>query len=153
MTLSTVHKSVFIAVPPEIVFAELSHPNNMLGLQPLVVEVSPVSREQDSNGNIVLSYQSVELFRFASLISYRNPIQVRSTLYPDQGKIVSNVKSRPNLDLEFMYDMVAVEGGTQLDLTVTYTAPSLIREFVLSQINMAQDGVLVSLKARLEARQ
>ena len=48
----------------------------MLGLQPLIVEVSPITRSQDNAGNTVLSYQSVELFRFGGVLPYRNKIRV-----------------------------------------------------------------------------
>lgn len=152
MSVNHVDKSIIIAAPPDAVYAEISDPNNLLGLQPLVVQISPISRSQDSEGNTVLSYQSVELFRFAGVLSYRNPIRVQSTLYPKQFGMKSIVKSRPNVELEFVYRLTSVEQGTRLDLAVNFTAPSLVRDFVLSQLNAAQDAVMLNLKARLEAR-
>lgn len=152
MTVNKVDKSIIIAVPPAEVYAEISEPNNLLGLQPLVVEVSPVSRSQDSEGNTVLTYQSVELFRLGGIVPYRNAIQVESTLFPEQWRMLSRVKSPLNIQLEFAYQIKAAGQGTQLDLNINFTAPSLIREFVLSQVNTAQDAVLVNLKTRLEAR-
>jgi len=152
VTATNVQKSTVIAVPPDTVYAELSDPQNFLGLQPLVIEVSPITRGQDAEGNTVLSYQSVELFRFGGVIPYRNKIDVKSTLYPNRLAMTSHVKSQPNVQLRFDYQISGVEHGTRLDLSISFTAPIVVRDFVLSQLNAAQDAVLTSLKARLEAR-
>jgi hypothetical protein len=152
VSATNVQKSIFITAPPNTVYAEISEPNNFIGLQPLIVEVSPITRGQDSDGNIVLSYQSVELFRFGGILPYRNKIHVQSTLYPERMAMTSHVKSPFNVQVQFDYHLSAVEQGTQVDLAISFTAPVMIREYVLSQINSAQDAVLNTLKARLEAR-
>jgi len=82
---------VYIDVPVATVYDHLSEPHDFLGLQPLLVDMSPVQRTVE-NGLSVITYETVEAFRLWKL-TYHNRIKVRMVMAePNIGGARTHIK-------------------------------------------------------------
>lgn len=139
---------VYIDVPVATVYDHLSEPRNFLGLQPLLVEMSPVERTVE-NGLSVVTYETVEALRLWKL-TYRNRIRVRMMMTEPNVRMETAVNAKLNVHLHAIYHFAEENGGTRLTETMEINAPRLMMGFVYSQALAAQDHTLKTLKQRLE---
>ncbi len=146
----TLEFSITIARPVTEVYEHLAQPRNFLGLQPLLIEMSPV-RESVEADRVVRTYETVEAFRLFGRIVYRNRIKVRSTLTEPPARLDTLVHSPGGVILNVEYQFAVEGAGTRLIEIMHIDMPALLASFVVSQATQAQRAVLARLKARLES--
>ena len=146
----TLEFTIVIDRPMADVYDHLADPHSFLGLQPLLIEMSPV-RESTEHDRVVREYETVEAFRLRGRIVYRNRIRVRSTLTAPPARLDTRVHSPGGVTLNVEYHFAAEGAGTRLTEIMHLEMPALVAGFVVSQATQAQRAVLARLKARLES--
>lgn len=139
---------VYIDVPVATVYNHLSEPGNFLGLQPLLVEMSPVQRTVEK-GLSVVTYETVEAFRWWKF-TYHNRIRVRMVMVEPNVRLETAVNGNLGVHLNVVYRFTEENGGTRLTETMEIKASRLLMGFVYSQALAAQEHTLNALKQRLE---
>jgi hypothetical protein len=150
MTIRTLQFTTPIARPVAVVYEHLAHPQNLIGLQPLLLEMSPI-RDTRENGVPVRSYETVEAFRVGRHVVYRNRSRVKMTLTRLPEQIDSLVHSPGGVTLTVRYLFAPENDGTRLTEIMEVRTPRLLASFVVSQATQAQNIVMERLKMRLEA--
>ncbi len=150
MTTSTFQQAVLINATAQKIYDHLSEPMNYFGLSPLLISMTDINRETNLEGQSVVYYKSVELFRFLGIISYQNPLAVTLTLTEPNRQLVSHVRTRLNVQVQFVVDMQAQANGTNVIETITANAPALLHPFVVGQAKTVQNNRLNVLKSRME---
>jgi hypothetical protein len=148
--IRTLRFTIDIARPVSVVYDHLAHPQNFLGLQPLLIDMSPI-RAAIEDGLPVRSYETVEAFRLGGRVVYRNRIRVKMTLTRPPEQINTLVHSPGGVTLNVQYLFTPENDGTRLTEIMEVRMPFLLASFVVSQATQAQTAVLERLKARLEA--
>lgn len=153
--IRTLQFTTYITRPISEVYDHMADPHNLIGLQPLLIEMSPVQSTR-VNGVIVQTYETIEAFRLGGYNVYRNRIRVRTTLTRPNEQIDSLVHSPGGVTLDVGYTFTPQAGasqcgGTQLTEVMEINAPRLMAGFVVRQATLAQQAVMQRLKARLEA--
>lgn len=146
----TLEFTVFIQRPVADVYDHLAHPQNFLGLQPLLIEMSPV-QESRVHDRVVRAYETVEAFRLFGRIVYRNRIRVQTTLTDPPVRLDTQVHSPGGVTLDVEYHLAAQGAGTHLTEIMHLAMSRVVAGFVVSQATQAQRAVLARLKARLES--
>ncbi len=146
----TLEFAITINRPVADVYDHLANPQSFLGLQPLLIEMSPV-RESTEHERVVREYETVEAFRLFGRIVYRNRIRVRTTLTDPPARLDTRVHSPGGVTLNVEYHFAAQSGGTRLTEIMHLEMSRLVAGFVVSQATQAQRAVLARLKARLES--
>ncbi|MFJ4715464.1 SRPBCC family protein [Streptomyces sp. NPDC088785] len=136
-------RSVTVAATAARVFAHLAHPDNYVGLAPLVVAVRDVTTLPDE-----VRYVAVERFRFGSL-RWDNPIRVSMTFPAAGHRIVSEVRSPGGVRLTATVQLTGVPEGTRVCETVRVVCPRPLRPFVVGQAAQAQRHRLAELARRM----
>lgn len=142
--------AVRIARPAAQVYAHLAEPANLLGLQPLLVEMTPVSRSMVC-GRTLLCYETVEAFQLAGLILAHNRIAVRTLLTEEPCRIDSFVTGAAGLVMLATYHFADCDGETLLSERVAVHIHPILLPGVLAAAKHVQQVTLVRLKACLEA--
>ena len=142
--------NIDIARPISVVYDHLAQPQNFLGLQPLLIEMSPITATVE-NGWPVRSYETVEAFRVGGRVVYRNRIRVKMTLPRPPEQIDTIVHSPGGVTLTVQYLFTSEKDGTRLTEIMEIHTPRLLAGFVVQQATQAQNTVMQRLKARLEA--
>ncbi len=134
---------------PALIYDHLANPKNFLGLQPLLIDMSPIDTTSE-DGKTVCTYETIEAFRMFGKIVYRNRIRVRSILTrpPEQMDTVVHSPGGVTLNVEYLFQ--AKGNGTHLIETMHIQGYRLLMSFVIDQATKAQNTVLHRLKARLE---
>lgn len=151
MATYTFQERYFIAAPIRTVYAHLSEPQNYMGLSPLLVEVSDISRTLDSRGKTVIHYRAVEELRYFGFIKYHNPIRVALTLTEMNKHMLTEVKANLGIFMRFRYDFEEVGGSTWITEIVEAQTPTLLSSYVIGQAKHAQQSRINNLKARMES--
>jgi hypothetical protein len=147
--IRTLRFSIHIARPVAEVYAHLANPQNFLGLQPLLIDMSPISATVE-NGLNVRSYETVEAFRIGERVVYRNRIRVKLTLTHPPEQIDTLVYSPGGVTLNVQYLFAPENDDTRLTEIMEVQMPRLLAGFVVHQATQAQNTVMQRLKARLE---
>ena len=147
--IRTLQFTTHITRPVSAVYDHLADPQNLIGLQPLLIEMSPV-QSTSVNGVIIKTYETVEAFRLGGHNVYRNRIRVETTLTLPHEQIDSRVHSPGGVTLMVRYIFTPQDGGTQLTEVMEIHLPRPIAGFVVRQATQAQNTVMQRLKARLE---
>jgi len=148
--IRTLRFNIDIARPISIVYDHLAQPQNFLGLQPLLIEMSPITATVE-NGWPVRSYETVEAFRVGGRVVYRNRIRVKMTLPRPPEQIDTIVHSPGGVTLTVQYLFTSEKDGMRLTEIMEIHTPRLLAGFVVQQATQAQNTVMQRLKARLEA--
>lgn len=143
--------AVRIAQPAAEVYKHLADPTNILGLQPLLVEMTPVSR-YIVHGRPLLSYETVEAFRLGGLTIAHNRIAVRALLTQEPCRIDNFVTGAAGLMMLATYHFADCNGVTLLTEQVAVHIHPLLLPGVLATAERVQRTTLARLKARLETR-
>ncbi len=143
-------KRSIIHAPTEKIFTYLAEPANDARLQPLVIGVEDVNREQNAQGQPVIRYTSIERIMFGSLIPYHNRIHVVRTLDPQNNQVISDVTGQFGVRLRSVYTLKAVKNGTEVRETVDIQVSFLIARFVIQQAKSAHDQLFINLKNQME---
>jgi hypothetical protein len=143
--------AVRIAQPAAEVYKHLADPTNILGLQPLLVEMTPVSR-CIVHGRPLLSYETVEAFRLGGLTIAHNRIAVRTLLTEEPCRIDNFVTGAAGLMMLATYQLAACDGTTLLSERVAVHIHPLLLPGVLATAERVQRTTLARLKARLETQ-
>ncbi|HMQ32906.1 MAG TPA: SRPBCC family protein [Chloroflexaceae bacterium] len=143
--------SEWIARPAAEIYKHLADPTNILGLQPLLVEMTPVSRGT-VHGRPLLSYETVEAFRLGGLTVAHNRIAVRTLLTQEPCRIDTFVTGAAGLVMLATYQFADREGATLLTERVAVHIHPVLLPGVLATAKRVQRTTLARLKARLEAR-
>ena len=147
--IRTLSFTTYIARSVPDVYEHLANPQNFIGLQPLLIEMSPVQSAM-INGATVQSYETVEAFRLGGHVVYRNRIRVETTLTKPNEQMDSRVRSPGGVTLHVRYTFTAYNGSTQLAEVMDIHMSRLVAGFVVRQATQAQTAVMARLKARLE---
>jgi hypothetical protein len=148
--IRTLRFTIDSARPLSAVYDHLAQPQNFLGLQPMLIEMSPVG-ETVENHLLVRSYDTVEAFRVGKRAVYRNRIRVKMTLTRPPEQIDTLVHSPGGVTLNVRYMFTPENDGTRLTEIMEVRTPRLLASFVVSQATQAQNIVMERLKVRLEA--
>jgi hypothetical protein len=135
--------------PVPIVYAHLANPANLLGLQPLLTQMSPI-QETIENQQRVYRYETIETFRVAGIPLLHNRIRVQTVLTEENLQMVSVVHSAPRLKLHVVYDFQPCGEGTILTESMRITGHPWLLSWVVAQATSVQQRTLANLKARLE---
>ena len=146
----TLEFTVSIERPVVDVYDHLADPRNLLGLQPLLIEMSPI-RESAEADRVVREYETVEAFRLFGRIVHRNRIRVRTTLTDPPTRMDSLVHSPGGVSLQVVYHFATERAGTRLTEVMHLNVQPWLAGFVVSQARQAQRAVLARLKTRLES--
>lgn len=141
----------WIARPAAEIYAHLADPKNLLGLQPLLVEMTPVSRST-AHGRPLLAYETVEAFRLGGLTIAHNRIAVRSLLTQEPCRIDNFVTGAAGLVMLATYHFADRDGATLLTERVAVHIHPLLLPGVLATAKRVQRTTLARLKARLEVQ-
>ena len=147
---NTLTFTIDIARPVSVVFEHISVPQNFLGLQPLLIEISDVT-ETIEKGIIVHRYTTTEAFRFFGFIPYHNRINVTTRLTDPNSRLDTHVESPGSVTLDVEYHLSASELGTHLQEIIHIQSPQFTTRFVLREATKAQNTLLARLKQRLES--
>lgn len=143
--------SEWIAQPAAEVYKHLADPTNILGLQPLLVEMTPVT-QSTVRGRPLLAYETVEAFRLGGLTLAHNRIAVRTLLTQEPCRIDNFVTGAASLTMLATYQLAACNGATLLTERVAVRIHPLLLPGVLATAERVQRTTLARLKARLETR-
>lgn len=142
--------SEWIARPAAEVYKHLADPTNILGLQPLLVEMTPGSRSA-VHRRPLLAYETVEAFRLGGLTIAHNRITVRTLLTEEPCRIDNFVTGAAGLVMLATYQFADHDGATLLSERVAVQIHPVLLPAVLATAKRVQQTTLVRLKARLEA--
>jgi hypothetical protein len=150
-SLQTIEVSIIIDAPINVVYEHMADPQNLMGLQPLLIEVTPV-QESMAEGLRVLRYESVEAFQVLGVTVYRQRIRVITTLTAPPTRMDAHVDAPRDVHLDVEYHFAEQGSGTRLTEIMHINAPALLMGFVKGEALRAQQQVLANLKQRLESK-
>ncbi|MBN8657555.1 MAG: SRPBCC family protein [Anaerolineae bacterium] len=148
---NTLTFTIDIARPIAVVFGHLSVPQNFIGLQPLLIDISEVNKTTE-NGVIVHRYTTTEEFRFFGFIPYHNRIHVTTRLTNPHTRLDTHVESPGGVTLDVEYHLSASTLGTHLQEVIHIQSLRITTGFVLREATKAQNTLLARLKERLESQ-
>lgn len=140
----------FINAPAAHIYEHLAHPQNYVGLSPLIVAVSDVAQSTDAEGHTIVRYQSIERFNFFGFIRYDNKLSVTMTLAQFNRQIISDVDSPFWVKVRFTFDLQPGDGGAWIEETISAHAPLIVKGFVLREAKRVQLERARILKERME---
>jgi hypothetical protein len=143
--IHTLQFTTHIARPVPEVYAHLANPHNFIGLQPLLIEMSPIQTASE-NGLPVQSYETVEAFRLGGRVVYRNRIRVKTTLAKLDERMDTMVHSPGGVTLDVQYHFALEDHGTRLTEIMNIHMLRLTVGFVVRQATQAQLAVMEWLK-------
>ncbi|MBK8782954.1 MAG: SRPBCC family protein [Anaerolineales bacterium] len=134
-----------IKVRPQTAYDHLRDPHNLVGLQPLLIQVDNVRHVGQG-----VSYETVEAFRWMNMILYRNRIRVQAAFTdpPHQMKMV--VHSFPKITLNVEYTFTPQSDSVLVKETMQIHTYAWLAKFVTSEATKAQTALFENLKNRLE---
>lgn len=139
-----------IKASPQAAHDHLSDPHHLIGLQPLLTHVETVQfGEQDGIKNV--SYETVEAFRWMSIVLYRNRIHVQTVFTNPPLQFNTVAHSFPNITLNVEYNFTAQDGGALVKEAMQIHTHSILSKFVIGEAIKAQTALLANLKNRLES--
>jgi len=150
MAAQTFQYSYFVRGSATKIYDHLADPNNYMGLSPLLISVTDIHWDSNQQNQRFVRYKSVELFRFLGLFSYHNPLDVVMTLTRPDQQIVSDVQTRQNVSVRFIFDLSPEPEGTTVTETISARMPLLLSGFVVSQAKSVQQNRAKVLKRRIE---
>ena len=150
MTTQTFQYAYFVRAPTSKIYEHLADPLNYVGLSPLVGEVSDIERAINEQHQSIVTYKTVEMFRFLGFIHYPNPLNVVMTLAQLNQQIISDVQSTMNIKVRFVFYLKEQADGTTVTETITTNAPALLSGFTLNQAKTVQQHRAKTLKQRME---
>jgi len=150
MTTRTFYHTYVVHAPAAKIYEHLAEPMSYIGLSPLVGQISDVEWDIDEQHQSIVTYKTVELFRFLGFITYPNPLNVVMTLAHPNQQIISDVQSGFNTTVRFVFDLKEQADGTTITETITATMPALLSGFVVSQAKAVQQHRVKVLKQRME---
>lgn len=144
--------NIFIECTRDKVYDHLSQPINMIGIQPLLTEMDVLEEEENRDGVILRSFQTVETFRWLGLPIFRN--RTLSVIHLTKPKEVLgiHVYRKPNIEIIFKYSFREFnDKRTQITQTAQFIKlHKILEHFVVNQANQVQRALLSNLKVRLE---
>ena len=149
--LHTLTFTIEIARPISAVFEHISVPQNFLGLQPLLIDISEVN-ETVENGITVHRYTTTEAFLFFGFIPYHNRIHVTTRLTNPHTRLDTHVESPGGVTLDVEYHLSASTLGAHLQEVIHVQSLRITTGFVLREATKAQNTLLARLKERLESQ-
>lgn len=138
-----------IGRPADVVYQHLAEPANFLGLQPLLVQMTPVTRGS-AGGRPLLAYETVEAFRLGGVTLAHNRIAVRTLLTRPPHRLDSIVTGAAGLVMLATYELAEAAGATLLRERIAIHLHPALRRGVLAFARRVQRTTLARLKTRLE---
>ena len=151
MATQTFQHTYVIHAPASKIYEHLAEPNNYMGLSPLLLSVTEARWDTNQQNQRLVRYKSIELFHFWGLLTYHNPLDVVMTLTHPNQQIVSDVQTRQNVTVHFVFDLLEQADGTSVTETITAHMPALLSGFVISQAKSVQQNRVKILKQRMES--
>lgn len=137
MATKTFQYRYALKTSPEVIYAYLSKPESYKKLSPLIHAVENI-QEQHEDGPRVISYTSVEKFRFLGFIPYSNPIRIQMTFTRPNEQIVTIVRTRFGVKVDFIFELTQDAHGCLMTETITVHAPRWLAGFVMKQARQVQ---------------
>lgn len=151
MSTQTFQYAYLVHAPAAQIFEHLAEPANYAGLSPLVGKVSDVQWDINQQNQRIVTYKTVEAFRFLGFINYSNPLNVVMTLADTNRQIISDVQTGMNVTVRFVFNLKEQADGTTVSENITASAPALLIGFVISQARSVQQHRAKVLKQRMES--
>jgi hypothetical protein len=146
---TTFVNSVSVRSSSSQVFAVLSEPKQMMGLQPFIVGCDILSAQTDAQrGTAEYEVYFIERFTLAGPLRYDNRIHTFIRSSRDEKRVVFLVRSFPRVSLESTFVLTDADGSTQVDQTVIVTTPGIMHSFVVGVAQKAQRKLLENLQQR-----
>ncbi len=152
MTIQTFHYTYVVHAPATAIYEHLAEPMNYIGLSPLIGKITDVKRDTDEQHRSIVTYKTIESFRFLGFITYPNSLNVVTTLAHPNRQIVTDVQSGFNVRVRFIFDLKEQTDGTTITETITATVPALLSSFVVNQAKAVQQHRAKTLKQRMESQ-
>jgi hypothetical protein len=150
MTIQTFQYSYLVHAPAAKIYEHLANPMSYIGLSPLVGKISDVEWDVNEQRQSIVTYKTVEMFRFLGFITYPNPLNVVMTLAQPNKQIISDVQSGMNIRVRFVFDLQEQADGTTITETITANTPAWLSGFTVSQAKAVQQHRIKTLKQRME---
>lgn len=146
--------NVFIDCPRSDVYAHISNPLNMIGLQPLLTTIDVLDEKRDAHGILLRPFHTLETLRWAGLPIHQKRTYTVIHLTKPQEELEFHTQSWPDTYIVFKYALTQDnDKRTHLKQTVRFVQVSkLLENLVVSQANRAQRTLLSNLKVRLEKK-
>lgn len=150
--MKTFELTIFINCQRDVVYAHLSEPINMIGLQPRLTEINTLKEKRDADGIVLRPFHTVETHRVLGLPIYRNKLYSVIRLTKPKEELEFHVHSKPGIEIIFHYKLQQFsDQRTQVTQTVQdVKANKLLENFVINQVKYTQRILLSNLKVRLE---
>lgn len=131
------------------VFAILSEPKQMQGLQPFIVGCDVVESHTDAQrGKAEHEVYFIERFKIVGPLHYDNRIHTFIRADRDEKRVEFTVRSFPRIELVSTYVLTEVDGATQVDQSVKLTTPAILNSLVAAVAEKAQRKLLENLSQR-----
>jgi uncharacterized protein YndB with AHSA1/START domain len=145
MIMPNIEKSIFIAAPPEKVFAFMVEPGNLLEIWPSLLEVRNVQPLPTGGYCYDWTYKMAGM-RFQGT--------TETTEFVKDQRIAT--KSESGIPNTFVWTYQAEEGGTRATVSVEFVVPANVlgrlAEPIVHKFNEKEgETILANLKARMEA--
>lgn len=151
MALRSTAFALSISIPSSSsqVFAILSEPKQIEGLQPFIVGTDIVSAHTDAQrGTAEYEVYFIERFTLLGPLRYDNRIHTFIRANRDEKRIEFKVLSFPRVELVSTYVLRDVDGATLVEQSVKVTTPAILNSFVAGVAQKAQRKLLENLKQR-----
>jgi hypothetical protein len=150
--MNTFELNIFIDCQQSKVYDHLSEPINMIGLQPLLMEIDVLKERKDADDIVLRPFYMVQTFRLMGLPIYRNKVYSVIHLTKPKEELEFHLHSKPNIEIIFIYKFNQFnDGRTQITQTIQFVKVSKVLEYlVVNQARRAQRALLSNLKVRLE---
>ena len=133
-----------VSSPPRDVLSHLAEPANYVGLNPFVYQirdVRPVGR--------AMTYVAVERLTVLRVLTYDNPIRVRSWIDAENSRFVLHVAGRAGVTVTIVTAVAPLPVGTEVHDTITLTAPAVMSRYAGRLAVLGRDHRAATLRRRL----
>lgn len=143
-------KDVAIYKPVENIYSLISHPQQIVGLQPLITAVEIKKEAVNSQGQKTYDFVSIEDIKILGFIPMQNRIETHMILENPPYRLQQTGKTRAGITL---YQTLSLEEHTNhvsVTNAIDYDAPWFIFPYVRYELTNAHTAWLDILKNRAE---
>jgi|GEM_PF-5998106 len=144
-------KDIAIQKPPEQVYNLINHPQQIVGLQPLIASVEIKNETTNHQGQQIYDFVSFENVKFMGFIPVQNRIETHMILANPPYEFQQTGKTGAGITLTQTVLLEALDDYTKVTNCIDYDAPWYIFPYVQFEINNAHTKWLEILKSRAES--
>jgi hypothetical protein len=133
VSVGTLTHRYAVAASPSEVAAYLTDPAHYVGLNPFAIKVHDV-RERDG----AVEFRAVERIRLFGPLHRNNALHLVIRSEVSGERVVYDVKSQGGITVDIVLELAPLDGGTDIQDTMTLTVPRPVRAFALKQARVGQ---------------